>query len=383
MTSSLPCQQPNEALSSNRQKESLLKLVIIGHVDHGKSTIIGRLLVDTNSIPNSKINEVAKLCEAKGKPFEYSFLLDALHDERAQGITIDASRVFFRSKDRRYIIFDAPGHKEFIKNMVTGAAGAKSAVLVIDANEGLQKNTLRHAYMASFLGVKTLFVAINKMDLVKYDFNRFHQLRKDLTTHLEKFHVDVAEFVPICGRNGENIVIPSPNMSWYKGKTLLELIEGLNSEKGNNCHLPMRFPVQDVYHFDKNKGKILAGTLLSGRVILGDEVGFYPSNQKAQIKTIESLAGNANSIGAGSATGFTLEPEISIRPGELMFKGDNPPKTAQVFSAKIFWLGNNPLVKKHEYKMKIGSQATNLRLIKVDKILDAGNFQERAEKTSG
>src|SRR6185503_4581262 len=202
-----------------------LSLVIGGHVDHGKSTIIGRLLADTGSLPEGKLAQVRESCERNAKPFEYAFLLDALKDEQAQGITIDAARVFFKTARRDYIIFDAPGHIEFLKNMVTGASRAEAALLVIDAHEGVQENSRRHGYMMSMLGIRQLAVLVNKMDLVGYDRALYSKIETAYRQFLEQIGVTPLAFIPVVGRDGDNLAHRSPGLSWYDGPTVLDTLD--------------------------------------------------------------------------------------------------------------------------------------------------------------
>src|SRR5690348_6059937 len=173
-----------------------MNIVIVGHVDHGKSTVIGRLLADTHSLPEGKLEQVRAQCELNSRPFEYAFLLDALKDEQAQGITIDAARVFFQTESRPYLILDAPGHIEFLKNMITGAARAEAALLVIDAQEGVQENSRRHGYMLAMLGIKQCVVLINKMDLVGFDQAEYEKLVTSLTEFLAQVNITPACFIP-------------------------------------------------------------------------------------------------------------------------------------------------------------------------------------------
>ena len=182
-----------------------MNIVIVGHVDHGKSTVIGRLLADTHSLPEGKLEQVRAQCELNSKPFEYAFLLDALKDEQAQGITIDAARVFFKSSLRPYLILDAPGHIEFLKNMITGAARAEAALLVIDAAEGVQENSRRHGYMVSLLGIRQLAVVVNKMDLVGWDRAVFDRIRREYGAFLDQVGIQPSAFIPVSGRGGDNI----------------------------------------------------------------------------------------------------------------------------------------------------------------------------------
>jgi len=198
-----------------------IKLVIAGHVDHGKSTIIGRLLADTNSLPEGKLEAVKKNCRRNSKPFEYAFLLDAFKDEQAQGITIDTARCFFNTKKRNYLIIDAPGHIEFLKNMITGASWAEAALIVIDALEGVQENSRRHGYMLSFLGIRQIYVLVNKMDLVDYDQNVYDKITKEYKEFLAKLDITPLGFIPVSGMMGDNIASHSKRMPWYNGPTVM------------------------------------------------------------------------------------------------------------------------------------------------------------------
>src|SRR6266545_6537277 len=213
---------------TNPTSRERMTIVIGGHVDHGKSTIIGRLLADTGSLPEGKLEQVRENCERNAKPFEYAFLLDALKDEQAQGITIDAARVFFKTVRRDYIIFDAPGHIEFLKNMVTGASRAEAALLVIDAHEGVQENSRRHGYMMSMLGIRQVVVLVNKMDLVNYDMGVFTRIREEYSAFLKEVGITPIDYVPICARDGDNI---AEHASWAPGtRTVLEHIDAFVKE---------------------------------------------------------------------------------------------------------------------------------------------------------
>src|SRR5262245_45362090 len=207
--------------SLNREQ---MNVVIVGHVDHGKSTLIGRLLADTGSLPQGKLEEVKARCLRNARPFEYAFLLDALKDEQNQGITIDTARSFFKSKKRDYIIIDAPGHIEFLKNMITGAARAEAAILVIDANEGIRENSKRHGYMMSFLGIKNLTVCVNKMDLIGFDEKIFNAIKEEYTKFLNEINLTPRFFIPLSAREGDNVATRSSHMRWYGSNTVLEAL---------------------------------------------------------------------------------------------------------------------------------------------------------------
>ena len=202
-----------------------LKIVIVGHVDHGKSTLIGRLFHDTNSLPEGKVEQIRKASEAEGMDFEFAFLLDALLEEQEQNITIDTTQLPFRTDLREYVIIDAPGHKEFLKNMITGASSADAAILLIDAHEGVQEQSKRHAYLLSLLGIKQVVVAVNKMDLVGFKQDVFDAVRAEYTVFLEKLGVVPQHFLPISAKHGHNITTASSDMPWFKGPAIVQALD--------------------------------------------------------------------------------------------------------------------------------------------------------------
>ncbi|MBK8005233.1 MAG: adenylyl-sulfate kinase [Gemmatimonadetes bacterium] len=360
-----------------------MNIVIGGHVDHGKSTVVGRLLADTGSLPEGKLEAVRALCERTARPFEYAFLLDALKDEQAQGITIDAARVFFKTAKRHYIIIDAPGHIEFLKNMVTGASRAEAALLVIDAKEGVQENSRRHGYMMSMLGIRQIAVLVNKMDLVNYDQRHFEGIVAEYSAFLQQIGVHPAAFIPAAGREGDNIALRSTAMPWYSGPTVLEALDRFASE-GPALDKPFRMPVQDVYKFTAqgDDRRIVAGTIETGTLSVGDEVVFYPSGKKSRVKTIEAFNRPVQSEAvAGQAAGFTLTEQIYVARGELAAKAGQPkPEVTTRLRVSIFWLGKQPLTSKKDYLLKLGSARVPCRLETVHRVIDASNLNASEKK---
>ncbi|MHC5083807.1 MAG: GTP-binding protein, partial [Planctomycetota bacterium] len=285
-----------------------MNIVIIGHVDHGKSTLVGRLLADTHSLPEGKLQEVKTRCAQNARPFEYAFLLDALKDEQAQGITIDSARCFFRSDKREYILIDAPGHIEFLKNMVSGAARAEAAVLVIDADEGVQENSRRHGYLLSMLGIRHIVVAVNKMDLVKYSQKVFESVRDEYTEFLSQINVTAEEFIPISAREGDFVADRGGKMNWFEGPTILEALDQFKKEAAP-IDQPLRFPVQDIYKFtaENDDRRIVAGQIETGQIHVGDEVVFYPSKKRSHVASIEEFnTPEQKTAYAGQSAGITL-----------------------------------------------------------------------------
>jgi len=370
------------------QEREQMNVVIVGHVDHGKSTLVGRLLADTGSLPEGKLEAVKENCKRNARPFEYAFLLDALKDEQSQGITIDTARSFFKSEKRDYIIIDAPGHIEFLKNMVSGAARAEAAMLLIDANEGIKENSKRHGYMMSFLGIKNIYVCVNKMDLVDYSEEIFTQIKEEYTEFLSEINVKPKGFIPISAREGENVVSPSDKLSWFNpvdqdAKTILEAFDSfvkapVVTEKD------LRFPIQDIYKFtaEGDDRRIFSGRIESGTVNVGDEVVFLPSNKKSKIASIEGFNIDEKSFAfAGQSTGLQLETQIYIKPGEIMVNTkERLPHVSTKFKANIFWMGKTPLVKGKTYKLKITSQQVPVVLSEIISVLDASELSSISNK---
>ncbi len=354
-----------------------MNIVVVGHVDHGKSTLVGRLLADTDSLPQGKLDQVRADCARNAKPFEYAFLLDALKDERSQGITIDTARCFFRSKKRQYIIIDAPGHIEFLKNMVSGAARAEAALLLIDANEGIKENSKRHGYLLSMLGIKQITVCVNKMDLVKYDEKVFNQIEKDYRDFLNQIGVVPEQFIPIAAYHGDNIVNKSKSMPWYKGPSILEMLDQFKKAKSVDEQV-FRLPVQSVYKFTEggDDRRIIAGRVETGKISAGEEVIFLPSNKRCKIKTIEGFnLPTQQTVAAGNSTGFTLTEELYLQRGEIMCKlGEALPQVSSLLQVKIFWMSKKPLVSGKEYKLKIGTTKATMFVKQINHVLDASNL---------
>jgi bifunctional enzyme CysN/CysC len=354
-----------------------MNLVVTGHVDHGKSTVVGRLLADTGSLPEGKLDAIRALCARNSKPFEYAFLLDALRDERAQGITIDAARVFFKSKQRDYLLLDAPGHSEFLRNMVTGAARAEAALLVIDAREGVRDNSRRHGYLLSLLGIRQLAVIVNKMDLVDRSRDVFDRVAAEYQDFLSNLQMTPSWFIPVSGMTGENIVDRAPQLPWYSGPTVLEALDAFTPEPAP-LDAPFRMPVQGVYKFTANNDdrRIVAGSVATGRVRVGDELIFLPSGKQSRVKTIEAFARDEQTeASAGEAAGLTLTDHIYVGRGEIAVRADEQlPSVTTRLRASVFWLGRDPLVKDKEYHLKLGSARVPVKLDEVHRVLDVSSL---------
>ena len=355
-----------------------LDIVAVGHVDHGKSTVIGRLMADTGSLPEGKLDQVKAMCKINARPFEYAFLLDALKNEQAQGITIDTARCFFTTPKRHYIIHDAPGHVEFLKNMITGASRAQAALLVIDAQEGVRENSKRHGYILSMLGIRQIAVLVNKMDLLDWDQEAFDAVTREYADFLARLGVRPTCFIPVSARDGANIVARAAEAPWYDGPTVLEQIEDFK-RLDDDLERPFRMPLQDVYKFTAadDDRRIFVGTVETGRIRPGDDVVFLPSGKRSTVATIEALSGpRPDEAYAGQATGLTLDTQVYAKPGELMVRADQPaPLVADRLRANVFWMATAPLVRGRRYVLRMGAARVPVELESVLSVLDSQELQ--------
>jgi bifunctional enzyme CysN/CysC len=309
-------------------------------------------------------------------------LLDALEEEQGQGITIDAARVFFRTALRDYIIIDAPGHIEFLKNMVTGAARAEAAILLIDAKEGVRENSRRHGFLLSMLGIRQVVVAINKIDLVKYSQAAFEKIESEYRAFLAEVGIEPRHVIPISAREGAQIAERSPQLSWFTGPTILEALDQM-VKKAPPAGLPLRMPIQDVYKFNErgDDRRIVAGRVETGSVKVGDKVHFSPSGKISTVASVEAWSAPAPAEAvAGMSTGITLTEQIYITRGEIMSLQGESPKVSTKFRANLFWLGRKPMVPGRRYTLKLGTGESYVRLEHIHRVLDASNLNEDAKK---
>ena len=357
-----------------------MPIVIVGHVDHGKSTLVGRLLHDTNSLPEGKLEEVKKACERRGVSMEWSFLLDAFQAERDQAVTIDTTQIWFSSDYRPYVIIDAPGHREFLKNMVSGAAQADAAILVVDAKEGLQEQTKRHAYLLSLLGLRQVAIAVNKMDAVNYDDKIFAEVSKNVDQYLKSIGVTATHIVPISAREGDMIASRNNKLDWYNGKTLIEVLDAFDVEAPPLARA-LRFPIQDVYRYEEKR--VLVGRIETGTLHVGDSVLFAPTNEKAKITSIEVWPDENSkfSAQAGESIGITLDQRIFIERGHICSHEQDPPMLSNVFRANIFWLSKKPLKVGNTYKIRLSTFETLITVQSIEQTVDTDTLKPLKDPT--
>jgi bifunctional enzyme CysN/CysC len=357
-----------------------MDIVIVGHVDHGKSTLLGRLYADTGTLAEGKIEKIQAICKQQGKEFEYAFLFDAFIEEQQQGITIDTARTFFQWAGRQYIIIDAPGHKEFLKNMISGAARAEAALLLIDALEGVREQSKRHGLLLSMLGVKQVTVVVNKMDLVGYRQDTFDGIEKEYREFLAQLNVTPQFVIPASAKLGDNIATRSPNLSWYTGPTVLDSLAKFSSES-EKAEQPLRFPIQDVYKFDARR--ILVGRVTSGRLKVGDRLICSPSNKTAIVQTVEAfnIEPPPTQAQAGQSVGVTLDEQIFVERGEVISHEDSLPLVSTSFRANLFWLGRRPLEMNKPYLVRLGTREVECHVAAIHRIVDANDLSLDNQET--
>lgn len=364
--------------SSIDPSASKARIVFVGHVDHGKSTLIGRILHDTGSLAEGKIEQIEKACAAEGMKFEFAFLLDALLEEQEQNVTIDTTQIPFRTKRRQYVIIDAPGHKEFLKNMITGAASADAAILVIAASEGVREQSRRHAYLLGLLGIKQLIVVVNKMDLADYSEKRFREIEEEYRKFLIGLNLEPRFVIPASAKEGENIAEKSKKLSWYKGPTVLEALDQSEPSPAE-IDLPLRFCVQDVYRFDERR--IIAGRVETGTIRVGDELVFSPANKTSKVHSIERWSAPAEDRGiSGDSIGITLTEQIFVERGYVASHQTDTPIEANRFYADLFWIAKEPMRTGRPYDLRLATQEVKCQIVSIEGVMDSSTLETKSEK---
>lgn len=364
------------------QEERALPIVIVGHVDHGKSTLIGRLLYDTGCLPPDKYAEIQKSSETLGKIVEFAFVMDCLEEERSRGLTIDTTQTFFKTSKRRYVIIDAPGHKEFLKNMITGSSQAEAALLIIDSFEGIQEQTKRHAFLLSLLGLKQICVLLNKIDLVHYSQERYAELKEEILHFLTPLNVHPTFILPISAIQGDNVARRSDKLSWFDGPTVLEALDtfqGLKIEEK-----PLRFPIQDSYKIDGRK--ILVGRIESGRLSIGQDLFLLPQKKKVTVKSIEKFPEKqVSTANVEESVGIRLDGRTVARRGQVL-TGDRSSIISDRLRANIFWMEQRPHPIGASLLFRCVTQEVPCRIEKVFKKFDPASMEiieEEASSISG
>ena len=356
----------------NEEKMDVLSFVIVGHVDHGKSTLIGRLLYDTGALPPDKIEEIKKASAGQGRRTEFAYLLDHLEEERKQGITIDTTQVFFTTPKRRYVIIDAPGHVEFVKNMITGASQAEAAVLIVDAEEGVKEQTKRHSYMLSMLGLKQVVVVMNKMDLVDYSQDRFNEVRGELEKWLASIDIKIDVVIPISAIDGDNITTNSDKMPWYSGLTFLGSLDTLENTLPPEDK-PLLFPVQDVYKIDDNR--INVGRVEADSIEVGQEIMIMPGGETTKVKTVEKFLEETTKAVASESIGMTTEDAAFLDRGDVVCAPGNEPHITDSIAANMFWMSKRDFNNDTKLTMRCATQEISCKVEKIIKRINSSTLE--------
>ena len=321
-----------------------LNIVFIGHVDHGKSTLVGRLLYDSGSLPEQEYRKLKAEAESRGKgTFAFAYVMDNLKEERERGVTIDVSYKKFDAKKNVFTIIDAPGHRDFVKNMITGTSQADAAVLVVAAKEGIQTQTKEHAFLAQVMGIKQLAIAINKMDEVGYDEKKFAAMKDEVMKLLKGigYKEEQLKFIPISGWVGDNVAKKSENMKWYTGMTLIDTLDTFIAPP-SPTDKPLRLPIQDVYTI-KGVGCVPVGRVETGILKTNDKIIFMPSGKTGEVKSVEAHHEKLDQALPGDNVGFNVRgvTKEEIARGDVVGHVNNPPTVAKEFTAQIVVL-NHP-----------------------------------------
>jgi bifunctional enzyme CysN/CysC len=357
-----------------------VRIVIVGHVDHGKSTLVGRLLHETGSLPEGKLEMLKAVSARRGMPFEWSFLLDALQTERDQGITIDTTQIRFRTGSRDIVLIDAPGHAEFLRNMITGASQADGAVLIIDALEGVRDQTRRHGYLLHLLGIKQVAIVVNKMDRVDFSAARFHEIGAEISAHLTGLGVKPAAIIPISARDGDGVATRTPRIAWYDGPTVVEALDALEPARPLE-QLPLRLPVQAIYKFDDRR--IVAGRIESGQLAAGEEIVIMPAGKIAKIRSVEGWPATPvkGPQSAGRSVGITLDRELFVERGDVIAHVGKSPSDTRRLRARIFWLHDKPLAKGEQILVRLGTREARATVVAIEKAVDPGELSSVETKS--
>ncbi|WP_206454627.1 sulfate adenylyltransferase subunit CysN [Aurantimonas marina] len=355
---------------------SLLRFITCGSVDDGKSTLIGRLLYETNAVFDDQLEALhrdSKKFGTTGEDLDFALLVDGLSAEREQGITIDVAYRYFSTGHRAFIIADTPGHEQYTRNMATGASQAELAVILVDARKGILPQTRRHSFITSLVGIKSVVIAINKMDLIDFAEDRFEAIKRDYEAILPALGFTDVSFVPVSAKNGDNIAARSPNLPWYRGETLLERLESVTPETFDAGSAPFRMPVQWVNRPDLDfRG--FAGTIASGSITAGDPVVVLPGRRETRVKAVRDPDGEVLSAAAGGAVTLTLTDEVDVSRGDVLARPDDMLAAVKSVAAEILWMVDRPLVPGGRLVAKLGTASTPASVRGLDAAVDIHSF---------
>jgi len=368
------------AYLKSQEEKSLLRFITCGSVDDGKSTLIGRLLWDSKMVFEDQLASLeadSKKVGTQGGAIDYALLMDGLQAEREQGITIDVAYRYFS----KFIVADTPGHEQYTRNMVTGASTAQVAVILVDARKGLLTQTRRHSFLVSLVGIRNVVLAINKMDLVDFDQQRFESILQEYQQFAASLGFTSITAIPLSALNGDNMIEASANTIWYSGPTLMEYLETVEIA-ADNRHQPFRMPVQWVNrpHLDFRG---FCGTIAAGTVRPGDEVRVATSGRTSRVSRIVTMDGDLSEATVGQAVTLTLEDEIDISRGDMLTAPDAPPIYARHPEAHLVWMHDEPLQPGQIYLVKTATAVTPGRVTAVQYAVDVNTLEQKQVATLG
>ena len=365
---------------------NVLKIATAGSVDDGKSTLIGRLLYDTKSLTDDKLEAIEEKSRQRGFDYlDFSLATDGLVAEREQGITIDVAHIYFSTRKKSFIIADTPGHIEYTRNMVTGASTAQASIVLIDARNGVVEQTYRHFFINNLLRIKNVVIAINKMDLVDFSEDKYNNIKGEIEYLASKsdYKNQQLTFIPMAALQGDNVVSKSENMPWYAGETLLHHLEKLDAEAINEVS-QVRFPVQtvirpktDEYHDFRG----YAGKIYGGDLAIGDKIVVLPSQTKSIIKSIHFFNETFVKAKNGSSVTITLEDNVNVSRGDMLVKVNEEPTITKQLDATICWMDKEPLRESQKYYIKHGVNDAQAKITQLSSILKT-DFSGKIENPS-
>ena len=381
-TESYMTQRDIQQYLNQHENKDMLRLISCGSVDDGKSTLIGRLLYESNVLSDDQLASAeadSKKHGTQGDATDYALLVDGLAAEREQGITIDVAYRYFNTEKRKFIVADTPGHEQYTRNMITGASTADVAIVLVDARKGVLTQTKRHAYLASLMGIRNIVLAVNKIDLVKYDEKIFEEIVEDFDSFSEKIDLDNITAIPISALVGDNVTEPSANMPWYHGTTLLSFLETVPIEQEVAIKKPFRLPVQWV-----NRPNIdfrgYAGTIASGSIKPGDAIRVQPSGKTSSVERIVTQDGDLEMAVAGQSITMTLTNEIDISRGDIISTTDTPASSANQFESTIIWMNENTLLPGRAYLLKCGTSTSTATITDIKYETNVNTLEQIAAK---
>ncbi len=372
-----------DAYLDTHQHKTMLRFITCGSVDDGKSTLIGRLLYDSKMIFEDQLDALAsdsKKVGTQGQEIDFALLVDGLAAEREQGITIDVAYRFFNTEKRKFIVADCPGHEQYTRNMVTGASTADLAVILVDARKGVLVQTRRHSYLCQLIGIKNIVLAVNKMDLIDYDRDRYDAICDDYRAFATSIGIDEFSCIPISGFKGDNITTMSANTPWYGGPTLVEHLEEVEVNAARDTAKPFRLPVQWVNRPNLDfRG--FSGQVATGAVKVGDQVRVLPGGKTSAVSRIVTLDGDLDEASAGQSVTLCFADEIDCSRGNVIAAADNPPEVSDQFEATLVWLDDDALIPGRGYWLKLGTQTASATVQAPKYTVNVNSMEHLAAKT--